>query len=319
MVKVSPFRLRHGLPGRPMTMGNAMWLGTLSLLLGALPGCSQSVAAPHQSASTQAGITSPTPDQIGRITLGGVERTYVVFRPPSLDQNREAPLIIAMHGYTVDTTWMESNSHFDDLATNNGFVVVYPQGLGDAWNAGRCCGHDNNDDVEFIKAVIDRLVADDHVDPKRVFATGMSNGGLMAQRLACEAADRITAVTSVSGSLVSEPCNPSRPISVLEMHGLEDDLVPYKGGVVAGLTYFPPTMSNMQEWASRDGCAASPTVTQDGITTTYTWSGCRDGSSVVLDAIAGAGHSWFGPDDMPGEPDAAKVAWDFFSHAPPLP
>jgi polyhydroxybutyrate depolymerase len=265
-------------------------------------------------------IVSPTesPTQIGRITEGGVQRTYVVYRPASLDPKQRVPLVIAMHGYTVDTTWMENTSHFDDLATTNGFIVVYPQGLGDAWNAGRCCGHDNNDDVGFIKDVIDKLVAEDNVDPKRVFATGMSNGALMAQRLACDAADRITAVTSVSGSLVSDPCDPSRPISVLEMHGLDDDLVPYKGGAVAGLTFFPPTISNMQKWASRDGCAISPAVTQDGITTTYMWSACHDGSVVVLDAIAGAGHSWFGPDEMPGEPDAAQVSWNFFSHAPPL-
>ncbi len=265
------------------------------------------------------GLAHQEPPQIGRITLGGVERTYVVFRPPSLNPKQQAPLIIAMHGYTVDTSWMESTTHFDDLATRDGFVVVYPQGLDNAWNAGRCCGHDSIDDVGFIRTVIDRLVADEHVDPKRIFATGMSNGGLMAQRLACEAADRITAIASVSGSLVSEPCNPSRPIAVLEMHGLEDDLVPYQGGAVAGLTDFPPTMSNMQDWASRDGCAASAAQSQEGITTIYSWSACRDGSSVVLEAIAGAGHSWFGPDQMPGEPDASQVAWDFFSHAPPLP
>jgi poly(3-hydroxybutyrate) depolymerase len=88
---------------------------------------------------------------------------------------------------------------------------------------------------------------------------------------------------------------------------------------VAGLTNFPSTMSNMQHWATLDGCATGPTATKDGITTTYTWSSCRDGSTVVLDAITGAGHSWFSPVNQTGEPDASQVVWDFFSHAPPLP
>jgi polyhydroxybutyrate depolymerase len=242
-----------------------------------------------------------------------------VYRPISLNANQPAPLVIAMHGYTVDAGWMETTSHFDDLAAKAGFVVVYPQGRSDAWNAGLCCGQDSEDDVTFIKDLVDKLVLLGYVDPKRVFATGMSNGALMAQRLACELADHITAVASVSGSLVTDPCTPSRAISVLEMHGLEDNLVPYEGGKVAGLTTFPPTMSNMQHWATLDGCAAGPAATKEGITTTYTWSSCRDGSTVILDAIAGAGHSWFSPVNQTGEPDASQVVWDFFSHAPPLP
>jgi polyhydroxybutyrate depolymerase len=263
--------------------------------------------------------TSPSPTRVGYLTVDGLQRSYVVFRPPALHPDQLAPLLIALHAYTVDTTWMETNTHFDDLANSDGFVVVYPQGTNDSWNAGRCCGHNQNDDVAFIKALIDRLVTSGHIDPHRVYATGMSNGAAMAQRLACDLSDHIAAVASVSGSLVTDSCNPPRAISVLEMHGLEDDIVPYKGGVVAGLTSFPPTMANMQQWAARNGCAARPAVTQDGITMTFTWSACRDGSRIVLDAIAGAGHSWFGPAEMPGEPDATQVAWDFVSHAPPLP
>jgi polyhydroxybutyrate depolymerase len=261
---------------------------------------------------------SPSPTRIGYLKVGTVQRVYVEYRPKSAAVGKAIPLVVAMHGYTVDTTWMESTSHFDELADQNGFEVVYPQGMGDAWNAGRCCGHDGNDDVAFVRGLIDKLTSQGLVDRTRVFATGMSNGGLMAQRLACELADHITAVVSVSGSLVLDSCAPSRPISVMEMHGIEDDLVPYKGGTVAGLTYFPPTMSNMQNWAKLNGCGASPAVSQDGVTSIYKWSGCRAGTSVVLEAIAGAGHSWFSPQDLNGEPDATKVAWDFFQQSPPL-
>src|SRR5579864_1039374 len=256
---------------------------------------------------------SPSPTRIGSLMFGGLQRVYVLFRPSQLSTGTPVPLVIAMHGFTVDTTWMEQTSRFDDLATQSGFVVVYPQGTGDSWNAGRCCGHNTNDDVGFVKALIDKLVGEQNIDPKRVFVTGMSNGAFMAQRLACEAADRITAAASVSGSLVIDTCTPSRAISVIEMHGLDDDLVPINGGQVAGLTFFSPTMANMQGWANRDGCTAKPTTTNDGTTTTYTWSTCRDHASVVLKTIAGAGHSWFSPSDGPGIPDATQVVWDFFS------
>jgi polyhydroxybutyrate depolymerase len=262
---------------------------------------------------------SPSPTRIGYLTFGGLQRVYVLFRPPQLSTGKSVPLVIAMHGFTVDTTWMEDTSRFDDLAARSGFVVVYPQGTGDSWNAGRCCGHNSNDDVGFIKALIDKLIGEQNIDPKRVFATGMSNGGFMAQRLACEAADHIAAAASVSGALVIDTCTPSRAVSVIEMHGIDDDLVPINGGNVAGLTFYPAAMANMQSWASRDGCAAKPTTANDGSTTTYTWSVCRDNATVVLKTIAGGGHSWFSPSDGPGIPDATQVVWDFFSQAPPLP
>jgi polyhydroxybutyrate depolymerase len=272
-------------------------------------------------ATSPSAKSSPSPSahaiQVGNLTVAGLQRAYVVFRPRSLGSGQQAPLVIALHGYTVDSTWMETNTHFDDLAIRVGFVVVYPQGINNSWNAGTCCGHNHNDDEAFIKAVIDRLVGGGNIDARRVFVTGMSNGGAMAQRLACDLADRISAVASVSGSLLVDSCNPSRPISVMEMHGTADSLVPYEGGTTAGLGSFPPTMAIMKRWASIDGCPA-PTSTQSAITTTYTWASCREGSSVVLEAIAGEDHTWFSPANMSGEPDATQVAWDFFSHAPPL-
>ena len=287
----------------------------LGLLLVGLIG----FAACGESAPVFPSRSSPPRAQSGSITVGGLERTYVVFRPLSLDPKQVAPLVIALHGYTVDRTWMEETTHFDALAEKAGFVVVYPQGTGNSWNAGSCCGNNNNDDVGFIKALIDRLVRIAHIDPKRVYVTGMSNGGFMAQRLACELSAQVTAVASVSGSLVTESCKPSRAISVLEMHGTEDQTVPYLGGSIGGIGALPPTMPLMKRWATLDGCAAAPAVSQGGITTRYTWTPCRDGSSVVLDAIAGGAHSWFRPEAMNGSPDATQVAWTFFSQSPPLP
>jgi polyhydroxybutyrate depolymerase len=275
------------------------------------------------SGSTAAAPTpSPSPSAIQpeTMTSSGVLRRYTVFRPLSLDLAQPAPLVIAIHGYTSNAADMETSTHFDGQATRAGFIVVYPEGLNSSWNAGACCGHNSYDDVAFISELIDRMVSSNHVDAKRVFVTGLSNGGLMAQRLACDLSDRITAVASVSGGLVTNTCNPSRPISVLEMHGTADSIVPFAGGSTAGLGYFPSAISVMKRWAILDGCAASPIVSQNGITRTSTWRRCRGGAQVVLDAVLGADHSWFGPDadPRPGEPDATAVVWDFFSHVPTL-
>jgi polyhydroxybutyrate depolymerase len=286
------------------------WLCLFAAVTFGVGGCGGAVAnrTPSQSPSAIHNAT---------MTVSGELRSYTVFSPLSQEPKMLIPLVVAIHGYTVDSTEMEASSHFDDLAQQDGFIVVYPQGLNNSWNAGSCCGHNSNDDVGFIRALLDRLVSGGRVDPKRVFVTGMSNGGALAHRLACELSDRIAGVASVSGALLTDACNPARPISVMEMHGTADSLVPFEGGFTAGLGHFPSTISFMTRWATLDGCAITPTVTQSGITQTSTWSGCREGMLVVLEAVAGADHSWFGPGDaLPGEPNATQVVWDFFSHLP---
>lgn len=266
---------------------------------------------------SSSGPASPSPG-IGSIKFAGVDRTFIVFRPQGLPKTRPVPLVIAMHGYTSNPAEMETMSNLDQLASEDGFVVVYPAGLGRSWNAGFCCAHNTSDDVGFISALIDRLVADQHIDRTRVLAAGMSNGAMMAQRLGCEIANKITAVLSVSGSLIAYSCGPSRPISVLEVHGDADDLVPLNGGRTLGIGSFPPSLTVMQGWASRDGCAATPNTTDDAAAKTYTWSPCEAGAKVVLVVVKGGAHSWFGPQDQAGEPDASRIGWDFFVHAPAL-
>ena len=271
------------------------------------------------STALAAHTESSSSRQLGYMTVGGVQRTYVVVRPAALDPAHPLPLVVALHGYTLNATWMESNTSFDQEGARSSFAVVYPQGIKNSWNAGGCCGHNTGDDVGFIRDLIDRLVGDGGVDPRRVFVTGMSNGGAMAQRVACELADRVTAVASVSGSLLVDSCFPSRPISVLEMHGTDDSVIPFLGGFKSGLGEFPSTASVMETWERLDGCAESPAVTHSGVTTISTWSGCGDRAVVMLDAIAGGQHVWFGPTYAPGDPNATQTVWDFFSRVPPLP
>jgi len=254
---------------------------------------------------------SSSSPQVRYMTAGGVQRAYAIVRPAAIDPAHPAPLVIALHGYTLTSSWMESNTGFDQEGARAGFVVVYPQGIRNSWNAGGCCGHNTGNDVGFIRELIDRLVRSGGVDPHRVFVTGMSTGAAMAQRVACELADRVTAVASVSGSLLIDSCAPSRPISVLEMHGTDDSIIPFLGGFTSGLGEFPSTMSVMATWERADGCADSPAVTRSGITTISSWRGCRGSAVVQLDAVAGGKHVWFA--------DATHTIWDFFSRVPPMP
>jgi polyhydroxybutyrate depolymerase len=264
--------------------------------------------------------------QNAQITVDGQARAYRVFVPPTLDRSHPAPLVIVLHGggNSVDDTVKATS--FDRQAGDGDFIVVYPEGTRREWNAGTCCGTAPSrkvDDVAFLSQVLDQVEADHKVDPTRVFVAGVSNGAMMAYRFACERADRVTAVGSVAGSVVVDPCQPSRPVSVIELHGTADPLVPYNGGTVdlpeaqgtpaAGPYTATPAM--IQRWADVDGCPAASPPTVAGPVTTAAWVGCRNGVAVTLVSVQGGGHVWFGPDLGPadGAVDATAAIWHFFS------
>lgn len=276
--------------------------------------CGGSAAqTPTPSSSPVAKLANTVPPGHQAITVAGTLRTYILFRPPGLDTSKPVPLVIVMHGWTQDAAGVVSMTSYEDLASKNGFVAVFPEGDGRSWNAGFCCGHNTDDDVGFISALIDHLVPDQNIDRTRILATGMSNGAMMSQRLGCELAGKITAVVSVSGSLGLDSCSPSRPISILEMHGVQDDTIPYNGGRYPGVAgTFLPSMTVMQKWAAVDGCAGTPPAVDQGTFTSYTWTSCQAGSKVVLDAVKTGSHEWF------LDPNATTTGWDFFLHAPPL-
>lgn len=270
------------------------------------------------SGSSAGVASSPTPREPQPVTLdvGGLERTYYVLFPAN--RTGRLPLVLALHGYTQSVGGLESGTDLNDEAAVDGFVLAYPEGISQSWNAGGCCADArarNIDDVAFIKHVIDQLVSGGRVDPKRVFATGLSNGGMMDYRLACELSDRIAAIASVSGALEVDSCSPARTVSVLEMHGTDDSQVPIGGGTLAGLGTFPPTMSTMKRWVGIDGCTANPTFSKTDITETTTWTGCRDGSSVVLVVVNGGGHT-FWLDHVPAQLNVNEYIWAFFSKVP---
>jgi polyhydroxybutyrate depolymerase len=294
------------------------------VLLVCLVSCGGSAVKPRASSSP-----SPSTVQHGSLTVAGLKRTYRLYAPPATKPAKVSPVIFVLTGCPGTGDEMADLSKADTLATTGGFVVVYPDPIPDAsgdpsnlegcWNAGTCCGDAQAkgvDDVGFIVALLDQLMADSTIDKARVFVAGLSSGGMMAYRLACELSDRIAAMASVSGAQVIQTCRPARPISILEMHGTSDDRLPYEGD-----QYFPSASSTIHRWVTLDGCAASPTTTRDGITSTATWSQCHEGTVVRFDTIMGGHHSWFGSDmaPVPGEPDANSVVGEFFKNAAPRP
>jgi polyhydroxybutyrate depolymerase len=187
------------------------------------------------------------------------------------------------------------------------------------WNAGSCCIDNVNtpvaDDVAFVSQVLDRVTTDLPIDKTRIFIAGVSAGGFMAYRLACELSGRIAGMASVAGAMLVDSCHPARPVSILEMHGTDDSNVPYDGGAVFNGAASPSVAAVMQSWATLDGCAGNPTQSQSGITKTSAWKGCKAGTTVRLDTVVGGHHTWFGStiDPVPGEPSANATIWTFFS------
>jgi len=259
----------------------------------------------------------------GQVTVDGQARTYRVFVPPTLDRTRPAPLVLVLHGGGNSIEDTEKTTVFDRQAGDGDFIVVYPAGTRGEWNAGTCCGSAPSrkvDDVAFLDQLLGRIEDDHLVDRTRVFLAGVSNGAMMAYRYACERADRVTAVGSVAGSVVVDPCQPSRPVSVLEIHGTEDPLVPYLGGTpsapeAAGAGPYTSTMAMAQRWADADGCPAPAPPKVAAPVTTATWTGCGNGSAVSVVTVQGGGHVWFAPGLGPadGALDATATIWRFFS------
>ena len=265
----------------------------------------------------------PAPVQHGEIAIDGITRPYRVFVPPTLDRSRPAPLVVVLHGGNGGIDDIVKGTLFDREAAEGGFIAAYPEATMKAWNAGTCCGsapRRNPDDVGFLGRVLDQVQNDYPVDRSRVFLAGVSNGAMMAYRFACQHADRVTAVGSVAGAVAYPGCQPSRPVSVLEIHGTDDPLIPYLGGKpdapeAAGSAPYTSTPDMARQWADWNGCPAASPPRVAGPVTTESWSGCRNGTAVSLVTVQGGGHIWFASGLGPanGALDATATIWRFFS------
>jgi len=238
----------------------------------------------------------PGGDFPGGLTVGGLQRTYQVHVPAGRDH--PAGLVINLHGAGETGGGQAALTNYNAVADQHGFVVAYPDGIDFSWADGRGASIPDRqgvDDVGFLVALADRLSRDYGIAPGRVFATGMSAGAFMVARLACERADLIAAVAPVAGTLGAVfPCTPSRPVSVLQMNGTGDPVVPFDGGTMLGRGGYSdivaaPAMA--QRWRELDGCP-DPVEDVPAPVHRFTAAGCADGTEVVFVQIDGGGHTW---------------------------
>ena len=280
-------------------------------------------------------------DQIRSLEVDGRSRTYLIHVPRNYDPSRPSPVVLAFHGGGTNAKTMVRFSSLSETANREGFLVAYPNGSGRnpnylTWNVGNCCGHamrENVDDTGFVRALLDDLGRAADIDAARVFATGVSNGGMMAYRLASELSDRIAAIASVAGPVGTDKCFATRAVSILHFHGTSDEFVPFNGGrgpKSFSQADFRSVEASLRVWIAANGCPPSPIETRppnrnhDGTSVTETtWSPGRNASEVVLYTIHGGGHTWPGrvpPISYLGlsttELCANDVMWAFFSKHP---
>ena len=264
---------------------------------------------------------------------GGDLRNYWLVSPEGIDRAKPAPLLLVLHGSAGSGEDMMTVTRrgFERLADKEKFIVVYPDALERRWND----QGGTVDDVGFLLAIVDKLVADGLVDKNRIYVAGISNGGMMAQRLACEQADRIAGIATVAGGLpepLQATCKPARALPVLVIHGTEDPIVPWSGGAVAGFEDFGKVLSARETakfWAANNRCgdggviAAEPDRDpKDGTRVKMeVFASCPAGAAVKLAAVEGGGHTWPGgyqylPERFIGrtsqDVDANMLIWDFF-------
>lgn len=285
---------------------------------------------------------------------GGRTRKALVRVPPAAVGGTPLPLVVSYHGGGGGAESHRRWIALDPLADRAGFVAVYPFGTGRlaeekllTWNAGACCGYaarEKVDDVGATFALLAALAREVPLDATRVYASGMSNGAMMAFRLAHDAGDRVAAIATVAGVAVFAPFHPKRPMPTLHLHSADDPRAPYDGGLGPRLPFgtrvaHPAVSVALDDWVVANGCAKQPLreETRTGDTghtaTRYEYPGCLPDAPIVLWKLTGAGHVWPGAgalrmgQSLLGAPttviDANAVAWEFLAKqrradAPPL-
>lgn len=292
-------------------------LGAFALALGACVG-----PASGQSARPAAGESRT-------LQVNGESRRYYLYLPASLHRDHPAPLVLVFHAGGGRARDIAPHTGFSRLAEREGFVVAYPQGLRGRWNDGRGFATATHDDVGFVRALVDTLGRELGIDPRRIYATGISNGAMFAYRLACDLPGTFAAVAPVAGALPAElapSCAHAAPVSVIAFQGTADPLMPYLGGG-AGQRRVLSAERSIGFWATLAGCTGTPVTTDepdrvaDGTRVRRTvFLSCREGRAVELYTIEGGGHTWPGGPEagrrvgrVSREIDATELIWTFFA------
>jgi polyhydroxybutyrate depolymerase len=269
------------------------------------------------------------------LQVGGVTRTYTLRTPERLPEGARVPLVLVFHGGGGNAGNAERMTGFTDKARQEGFIVVYPEGSGrlqrglHTWNAGHCCGYamtQKVDDVGFISALIDALAKTYPIDEKRVYATGMSNGGMMAHRLGIDLSVRIAAIAPVVATVFGDERKPEKPVAALMINGLLDKNVPVAGGAPGGPgrnawdgTPAKPALDQGVFWAKANECAVAAAKEDTGTKTHWRYR-CPAGRAVEVLVVKDSGHAWPGGQSgrRQGDTPSASLAatnliWEFFA------
>jgi polyhydroxybutyrate depolymerase len=267
------------------------------------------------------------------ITVDGIEREFVTYIPPGLNFSDRSPVIISLHGRLGTASGQMKFADFKTIADREKVIIVCPQGIDRSWNDGRGTPAFKKgiNDVKFIDELISHIIKAYNADPARIYVTGMSNGGFMSSRLACELNKRIAAIAVVGASMdKDETYHPSNPMPVMYIQGTEDPLVPFAGGMMkkgaGGSIYGHEEV--LKEWATVDGCSNNPTVTtlpvivNDGTSVIEeVYSNPSNNLKVIGYTVVNGGHTWprgtqYLPKMIIGKLshnlDACQVIWDFF-------
>jgi polyhydroxybutyrate depolymerase len=251
------------------------------------------------------------------LTSSGRTRRFRLVLPEPLPAG-PMPLVLNIHGLVETPSLQQWYSRMDGPARARGMAVVYPQGVGNSWNAGTCCGRARDEqvaDVRFLRDLVRELDDELCIDRNRIYATGLSNGAFMSYRLACEAPDLIAAIAPVAGVEAVTTCTPSRPVPVLAFNGTNDPLVHYGGGWF-GLISVDETMSR---WSQRNSCRGPPAqvVYERGDTHCVAAPSCA--AETILCRVEGQGHTWPGAalpmfylGGTTSDVDASSTILDFF-------
>ncbi len=323
---------RHARPnGAGSVLVGALLLAALAAWLSA---CGAADAT--KPAEPTAGGTGPPTagDHDITVSVDGQDHDAILYVPKSAAGKTNVPVVLVLHGGGGWASQIRKMARMDPVADDKGFIVAYPNGtrgmLGYTWNGGDCCGVAMNqgvDDVALFRKLIDTLVSKYGADPKRIYATGISNGAIMSHRLACELSDKIAAIAPIAGAVMVD-CKPNRPVPVLFFHGTDDHGLPPAGGTnprSGSRGPFPPLSKSIETWSRIDGCPAAGKETyRKGSVLCTTYGPCNADSEIEYCKINGGGHTWPG-----GEPilekklgmttrdiTASAAMWDFFARHP---
>lgn len=261
----------------------------------------------------------------GEVVSSGERREYLIHVPRSVDRTKPSALVLSLHGAGLWPAMQRDLSGWNELADREAFIIVYPSGrdgLGPlVWQM------DGERDARYIADLIDKLRREHNIDPDRIYANGLSNGGGMSFALSCTLPDRFAAVGMVGAALLkpSSWCKSTEPMPMIGIHGLRDTAAPYHGGRSWVAPAFAPFLDFGAGWARRNRCApkAIESEIREGITR-HEYEGCTDDAAVVLYTLRDGGHTWPGGSELPAwfagktvkEFDATLEMWRFFEQHP---